>query len=91
MVMFSSRKKSVSIDEEVEYLRKSVSMEYARYDNVIAIKKERPQARKAEVEKKEVEKDEVPCLDFDFNEENIVQAMVYSEIFGKPKCKRRKR
>jgi hypothetical protein len=30
-------------------------------------------------------------LDLDFKEENIVQAMVYSEIFGKPKSKRRKR
>lgn len=39
----------------------------------------------------EVKKEELPYLDLDFNEENIVQAMVYSEIFGKPKSMRRKR
>ncbi|MGH4117837.1 hypothetical protein [Clostridium sp.] len=41
--------------------------------------------------KKEEEKKELPYLDLDFNEKNIVQAIVYSEIFGKPKSMRRKR
>lgn len=47
---------------------------------------------KSKIMKEEVlEKEKLPYLDLDFKEENIVQAMVYSEIFGKPKSKRRKR
>lgn len=44
-----------------------------------------------EIKKDEVEKEELPYIDLDFNEENIVKAIVYSEIFGKPKSMRRKR
>ena len=84
--MFKSINNSVPIDVENEDLRKLVSMEYARYTCSITEKKERSEALKVEVEK-----EELPYLDLDFNEENIVQAMVYSEIFGKPKSKRRKR
>jgi len=39
---------------------------------------------------KNVKTEEIP-LDLDFSEENILQAVVYSEIFGKPKAKRRRR
>ncbi len=85
--MFKSRDKGVPKDVESENLRKLVSMEYARYNCSTTTKKEKPEVLKVEVERKE----ELSYLDLDFNEENIVQAMVYSEIFGKPKSKRRKR
>jgi hypothetical protein len=46
---------------------------------------------KSVVKREEVKKEELPYLDLDVNEKNIVKAMVYSEIFGKPKSMRRKR
>lgn len=85
--MFGSRKKRVPSEAEGEEPRKSASMEYARYNCSTTTKKEKTEAVKVEVERKE----ELSYLDLDFNEENIVKAMVYSEIFGKPKSKRRKR
>lgn len=86
MLMFKSRKKSAPIDVTEKEPRKSVSMEYARYTCLTTTSQEAPNVLKVDVEK-----EEVPYLDLDFKEENIVQAMVYSEIFGKPKSKRRKR
>lgn len=83
--MFKFRKKSVPIDVADEP-RKSVSAEYTRYTCLTKTNQRAP-----EVLKVEVEKEELPYLDLNFEKENIVQAMVYSEIFGKPKSKRRKR
>lgn len=41
---------------------------------------------------KKVKKEKIDLgLDLDFGEENLMQAMVYKEIFGKPKAKRRRR
>lgn len=35
--------------------------------------------------------DDTDFLNLDFTEENLMQAMVYTEIFGEPKAKRRRR
>lgn len=42
------------------------------------------------IRKKDIVNEQI-SLDLDFSEENIMQAIVYSEIFGKPKAKRRRR
>jgi hypothetical protein len=91
--MFESIKKRVPIGVTESETRKLVSMECKSYTCLTAIKKERPEALQLEVKKEVKKEEELPYLDLDldFNEENIMQAMVYSEIFGKPKSKRRKR
>lgn len=88
--MFNSRKKRALMDVETEEPRYSVSEQYANYSYLNATSKEN------EEELKQVEEEEntegLPLgLNLDFKEENIVQAVIYSEIFGKPKSKRRKR
>ncbi|NMM64824.1 hypothetical protein HBE96_19670 [Clostridium sp. P21] len=40
--------------------------------------------------KKKLEEERV-SIDLDFKEKNVVQAVVYSEIFGEPRAKRRRR
>lgn len=84
--MFKSSNKIVPLDMNAEQHRKTVSMEYEKYTCLTTIKKESSEFLQAEVEKEE----ELSYLDLDFSEENLVKAMVYSEIFGKPKSKRRK-
>ena len=84
--MAEYRRKKVPIDVKAEDPRKSVSMEYDMYNCLTTTKKESTKSLQLEVEE-----EKLPYLDLDFNEENIVQAMVYSEIFGKPKSRRRKR
>jgi hypothetical protein len=80
------RRKHVPIYVTEEECKKSVSKEYDMYNCLNKTKKEGTKSLQLEVEKQKL-----PYLDLDFNEENIVKAMVYSEIFGKPKSKRRKR
>jgi len=87
MLIFKSRKKSAPIDIEAGEPRNSVSEKYASYNYVTTTNKENVETLQQVEEKPE----ELPYLDLNFKEENIVQAMVYSEIFGKPKSKRRKR
>jgi hypothetical protein len=84
--MAEYRRKNVPIDVTAEEPRKSVSMQYDMYNCLTTTKRENTKPLQLEVEN-----EKLPYLDLDFNEENIVQAMVYSEIFGKPKSKRRKR
>jgi hypothetical protein len=86
MFKLKDRKKSVPIEDTEKESRGLASMEYQRYTCLTTTKKESPEALRVEVEK-----EEMPYLDLDFKEENILQAVVYSEIFGKPKSKRRKR
>lgn len=40
---------------------------------------------------KKVIRDEKPLLNIEFTEENLMQGIIYSEILGKPKAKRRRR
>jgi DNA/RNA-binding domain of Phe-tRNA-synthetase-like protein len=86
--MFEAIKKRVPVDIIAEEPRRTVSMECDRYTCLTTTKKECSESLQIEVEEEE---EEASYLDLDFKEENIVQAMVYSEIFGKPKSKRRKR
>ncbi|MCB2297647.1 hypothetical protein [Clostridium tagluense] len=83
--MFKSINNGEPIEMDAEETRKSLSMEYESY--TLATSKN----ESLETAQVEVEKEELSYLDLDFKEENIVKAMVYSEIFGKPKSKRRKR
>lgn len=83
--MFKFRNKRVPV-EAAEQPRKLSPMEYDRHNYVTTTKKESLESVPVEVEK-----EELPYIDLDFKEENIMQAMVYSEIFGKPKSKRRNR
>lgn len=46
--------------------------------------------RTSSIRKKDLRNEQI-SLDLDFREENIMQALVYAEIFGKPKAKRRRR
>lgn len=85
--MFESIKNTIPIDVTAKRPRKSVSMEYESCTSLTKTNKERLKSLQEEADKEE----ELPYLDLDFNEENLVKAMVYSEIFGKPKSKRRKR
>ncbi|MBU3143203.1 hypothetical protein [Clostridium sp. CF012] len=84
--MFKSITNGELIEMQTEEPRKSVPMEYDRYTDLTTIKNEN-----LEPQQLEVEKEEMPYFDLDFKGENIMQAMVYSEIFAKPKSKRRKR
>ncbi|MGH4126073.1 MAG: hypothetical protein ACREV6_24470 [Clostridium sp.] len=72
---------------DIEESENKESMECEGYIDLTTIKNGSPEPQQMEVEKEE----ELSYLDLDFKEENIMQAMVYSEIFGKPKSKRRKR
>ena len=87
MLIFKSRKKSALAEIETEELRNSVSEQYASYNYVTTTNKENVET----LQQVEEDPQELPYLDLNFKEENIVQVMVYSEIFGKPKSKRRKR
>jgi hypothetical protein len=86
--MFESIKKTIPIEVTAEQPRKLVSMECESYTCLTTTNKNKERLKPQQAE---VEKEELPYLDLDFSEENLVKAMVYSEIFGKPKSKRRKR
>jgi hypothetical protein len=86
--MFKFSNKIEPLDVKAEQSRKPVAIEYEMATCLNTTKKESIKPLHVEVTKEE----ELPYLDLDldFSEENLVKAMVYSEIFGKPKSKRRK-
>lgn len=77
--------------EEKKY-NKSEGTNAAKYlDKYYELKEEvSSQESPMSTQKNNVKIERVP-LDIDFSEKNILQAVVYSEIFGKPKAKRRRR
>lgn len=90
--MFKSSKRIETLNVEEEQARKPASMAYEMNNCLKTTSKEEIKPLHVEVKKKE----ELPYvdldldLDLDFSKENLVKAMIYSEILGKPKSKRRK-
>jgi hypothetical protein len=77
--IFTENREYISQDA-VEYLDQSYDLE----EEIIS------EEKKTLIEKKDMKKEEI-FLDVNLKEDKLLQAVIYSEILGKPKAKRRRR